>query len=193
MSAQKLVMIQSEGVEDREGMLVERAARGDRAAFRELYDGHVDQVIGHVGRLLGPQGEVEDVVQEVFVRVHRSLESYRGDCKFSTWLYRVTRNVAIDHLRRRKKMVSLDDWRPLRAKGDAWKQLEARDQLRALYAALEQMPVEYREAFVLYEIQGCKLREIADITEAPLGTVASRVRRAREQLQDVLGTAEVKR
>lgn len=192
MSARKLVMIQTEGAEDRVGFLVRQAAAGDRAAFRELYDSHVDMVIGHVGRLLGPRGDVEDTVQEVFVRVYRSLENYRGECKFSTWLYRVTRNVAIDHLRKQKKMVSLDDWRPLRAKGDAWKQLEARDQLRGLYAALERMPVEYREAFVLYEIEGCKLREIAEMTESPMGTVASRVRRAREQLQDVLGAAEVK-
>jgi RNA polymerase sigma-70 factor, ECF subfamily len=191
MSAPKTVMMgQSDPQRDREARLVQRAADGDMRAFRELYDDHVEMVVHHVGRLLGPRAEVEDAVQEVFVRVHRCLDTYRGECKFSTWLYRVTRNVAIDHLRRRKKTVSLDDWRPLRASGDEWRKLEARDQLRGLYAALERLPVEYREAFVLFEIEGCKLREIAELTESPLGTVASRVRRAREQLREVLESTQ---
>jgi RNA polymerase sigma-70 factor, ECF subfamily len=187
MSALDVRMGQS--AQSRESRLIQAAAEGDTQAFRLLYEEHVEQVIHHVGRLLGPRADVEDAVQEVFVRVHRSLDQYRGDCKFSTWLYRVTRNVAIDHLRRQKKTISLDDWRPLRATGEDWRRLEARDQLRGLYAALERLPPEYREAFVLYEVEGCKLREIAELTESPLGTVASRVRRAREQLREVLESA----
>ncbi len=175
--------------QSRESRLIQAAVEGDTQAFRLLYEEHLEQVILHVGRLLGPRADVEDAVQEVFVRVHRSLDQYRGDSKFSTWLYRVTRNVAIDHLRRQKKTVSLDDWRPLRATGEDWRRLEARDQLRGLYAALERLPPEYREAFVLYEVEGCKLREIAELTESPLGTVASRVRRAREQLREGLESA----
>lgn len=171
---------------DVEVLRVQRAAAGDMQAFRLIYDEYVDYVAHHVGRLLGPRAEVEDAVQEVFVRVHRSLPNYRGDCRFSTWLYRVTRNVAIDHLRARKKTVSLDDWRPLRATGSAWKRLEARDQLRGLYAAIEKLGLEYREAFILYEVEGLKLREIAELTDTPIGTVASRVRRSREQLRQVL-------
>lgn len=187
MSA-KLKMVQTEPQYDAEATRIRRAAGGDMEAFRQLYDDHVDYVTHHIGRLLGPRTEVEDAVQEVFVRVHGALEGYRGECKFSTWLYRVTRNVAIDHLRRRKdtKMISLDDWRPLRASGSSWKRLEARDQLRGLYAAMEKLKVEYREAFILYEVEGMKLREIAELTDMPIGTTASRVRRAREQLRAVL-------
>lgn len=185
MSAE-MKMAETQPQYDAMAVLIRRAAGGDTDAFRQIYDEHVDYVIHHVGRLLGPRAEVEDAVQEVFVRVHRSLKNYRGECQFSTWLYRVTRNVAIDHLRRRKKTVSLDDWRTLRASGDAWKRLEARDQLRGLYAAMEKLNVDYREAFILYEVEGMKLREIADLTEVPIGTVASRVRRAREHLKALL-------
>ncbi len=184
--AAKKSMAQTEPQYDVEATRIRRAAGGDMQAFRELYDDHADYVAHHIGRLLGPRVEVEDAVQEVFVRVHGALSSYRGECKFSTWLYRVTRNVAIDHLRKRKNTISLDDWRPLKASGSAWKRLEARDQLRGLYAALEKLNVEYREAFLLYEVEGMKLREIADLTDTPLGTVASRVRRAREQLREVI-------
>ncbi|RAL20927.1 RNA polymerase subunit sigma-24 [Lujinxingia litoralis] len=179
-------MAQTEPQFDRDAALITRAAAGDRHAFRQLYERHVGYVTHHVGRLVGPRGELEDVVQEVFVRVHRCLADYRGECAFTTWLYRVARNVAIDHLRRRKKTVSLDDWRPLRQTASAWRRLEARDQLRGLYAAMERMSLEHREAFVLYEIEGMKLREIADLTGDPLNTVASRVRRAREELRAVL-------
>ena len=179
-------MAHTEKQYDVEATRIRRAAGGDKQAFRELYDDYADYVAHHIGRLLGPRVEVEDAVQEVFVRVHCSLSSYRGDCKFSTWLYRVTRNVAIDHLRKRKNTIALDEWRPLKASGSAWKRLEARDQLRGLYAALEKLNVEYREAFILYEVEGMKLREIADLTDSPLGTVASRVRRAREQLRETI-------
>lgn len=181
-----LNMAQTEPQYDPEALMIRRAAGGDMKAFRRIYEENVDQVIHHVGRLLGPRAEVEDAVQEVFVRVHKSLKDYRGECQFSTWLYRVTRNVAIDHLRKRKKTVSLDDWRTLRANGNAWKRLEARDQLRALYAALEKLNVDYREAFLLYEVEGLKLREIAEMMDLPIGTAASRVRRAREELRSVL-------
>ena len=179
-------MAQTEPQYDAEALMIRRAAGGDMDAFRQLYEAHVDHVIHHVGRLLGPRAEVEDAVQEVFVRVHKSLRDYRGDSQFSTWLYRVTRNVAIDHLRKRKKTVSLDDWRTLRAHGNAWKRLEARDQLRALYAALEKLNIDYREAFLLYEVEGLKLREISEMMDVPIGTAASRVRRAREELRSVL-------
>ncbi|TXD35210.1 RNA polymerase sigma factor [Lujinxingia vulgaris] len=179
-------MAQTEPQFDVDATLITRAAAGDRVAFRQLYERHVGYVAHHVGRLVGPRGDLEDVVQEVFVQVHRCLADYRGDCTFTTWLYRVSRNVAIDHLRRRKKTVSLDDWRPLRQSGSSWRRLEARDQLRGLYAAMEKMPLDHREAFVLYEIEGMKLREIADLTGDPLNTVASRVRRARQDLREVL-------
>jgi len=170
-----------------EAGLIEAAASGDMVAFRALYDAHFDYVTRNVARLVGASPDLEDIVQDVFVNVHRSLGRYRGDCKFTTWLYRVTRNVTIDHLRSRSvNTIELDAWRPLRADTNAWKQLEARDLLRALNAALQHVSPEYREAFFLYEIEGMKLREIAELTGDSINTIAARVRRTRERLQAVL-------
>ncbi|MBA2662248.1 MAG: sigma-70 family RNA polymerase sigma factor [Bradymonadaceae bacterium] len=171
---------------DDESGLIDRAAGGDMAAFRLLYDGYVHYVSHHVGRLMGPGYELEDVVQEVFVQVFRSLGEFRHESKFSTWLYRLSRNVAIDHLRKRAKTVDLSSWRPLKANAGEWNKLEARELVRALYAAMQKFSVENREAFVLYEIEGMTLREIEELTGESINTIAARVRRTREQLRGIL-------
>ena len=158
-------------------------------AFRQLYDRHFDFVTRQVGRIMGPGGELEDVVQEVFVAVFRSLQSYRGDSRFTTWLYRLTYNVTVTHLRKRPKMVELSAWRPLKEPQAAWSRLEARDMVRVLYAALDNVPPEQREAFLLHEVEGLKLREIADLTGESINTIAARVRRTRERMQEVLEAA----
>lgn len=168
--------------------LIEAAAAGDRVAFRRLYDHYFDYVLRNVVRLIGQSSDLEDVVQDVFIQVHRSIGSFRFDCAFTTWLYRVTRNVTISHIRKRPSTVELKDWRNLRADNTAWGKLEARDMLRVLNAALESVSVEYREAFLLHEIDGLKLREIADLTGESINTIAARVRRTREKLQDTLET-----
>lgn len=170
---------------------VEAAAAGDVAAFRLLYDRHFDFVTRQVGRVMGPQfgsagGELEDVVQEVFVQVFRSLQNYRSESKFTTWLYRVAYNVTVSHLRRTPRTVELADWRTLREPISTWNKLEARDMCRVLYAALEQVADDQREAFLLFEVEGMKLREISELTGESINTVAARVRRTREKLQQVL-------
>jgi RNA polymerase sigma-70 factor, ECF subfamily len=170
--------------------LVARAAAGDLAAFRRIYDLHLEGVSRAVSRLLGPGAEVDDVVQEVFIRVHRCLADFRYECQLSTWLYRVARSVAISHLRRRTEPVCLTDWRNLRASASDFSRLEARERMRALHAALEQVAPESREAFLLFEIEGMKLREIAELTGEPLNTVAARVRRTREHLRGILDEIE---
>lgn len=172
--------------EAEETKLIAAVTRGDMAAFRELYDRHFDYVTRNVARLVRG-AELEDLVQEVFVNVYRSIGTYRGDCAFRTWLYRVARNVTIDHLRTRKlTTIELDAWRPLRAETSAWKQLEARDLLRTLNAALQNVSPEHREAFFLYELEGMKLREIAELTGDSINTIAARIRRTRERLQSLL-------
>ena len=174
---------------DEEQVWIEAAANGDMAAFRLLYDRHLGFVSRTVGRVLGPGNDIEDVVQDVFVQVFRSLGSYRSESKFTTWLYRVAYNVAISHLRKKPRTVELADYRALREPGSTWARLEARAMCRVLYSALEQTSEENREAFLLFEVEGLKLREIAELTGASLNTVAARVRRTRERLQSVLEQA----
>lgn len=171
------------------GPTIAAAARGDRRAFKRLYDAHVQAVYARVARLVGPGAAADDATQDVFIAVFEALPGFRGDACFSTWLYRVTRNVAITHLRRRGgEAVDLAAYRLL-ATPDTTPDIEGRRQLAALDAALRDMGFEAREAFVLFELEGRSLAEIAELTEAPLHTVASRIRRTRERLRAVLERA----
>lgn len=158
-------------------------------AFRALYDRNVSRVRGQVGRLVGPGAEVDDVVQEVFVQMHRSLGSFRGESNFSTWLYRLTWNVAVSHLRKRRPVVDLESIRQLQLSTEDWKRLEARDQVKVLYAALEQVSDAGRDAFLLYHVEGLTLQEIADLDGSSINTIAARVRRTRERVAAVLTRA----
>ena len=175
---------------EEEKQLVARAKEGDMVAFRALYDANLKRVIAHVGRIMGPGSEVEDVVQNVFIQVHRSLPSFNGDSKFSTWLYRVTWNGTVSYLRRRVPTVNLPALRQFAVNDQQWSKLEARDKLRTLHAAIADLPPDYREAFTLFELEGMTLAEIAELTGDSLNTVASRVRRSRERLRSLLERAE---
>lgn len=170
--------------------IIERAQQGDLQAFREIYDLYLRRVISHVGRIMGPGPEVEDVAQNVFIQVHRSLPSFKGDAKFSTWLYRLTWNVTVSHLRRRAPTVDLPALKQFAADEDVWKRLEARDKLRTLHAGIADLPADHREAFTLFEIEGMPLNEIAEMKNESINTIASRVRRSRERLRALLERAE---
>lgn len=165
-----------------EADLIRAASEGDMAAFRALYDRYLDQVTRTVGRYLGPCPEVEDVVQEAFVELHRSLENVSDYDAFGGWVYRVARNVAISHVRKRPESVDFVTLKTLRAPTDQWNKLEAREKVRALYAAMDCLSDKKREAIVMYELEDNTLQEIADETDTSINTIASRVRRGRKQL-----------
>lgn len=169
---------------------IDRAARGDMGAFRSLYDRYLQRVVRHVARVLGPSPDIDDVVQEVFVQVHRALPGFRGDSRFSTWLYRLTWNVAISHRRRRRNVVDLSAVFALRLATEEWKRLEARDLCRALEATMATIPEDAREAFLLVDVEGMKLREVAELTDTSINTIAARVRRTRDKLREALDAAE---
>ncbi|HEY6098010.1 MAG TPA: sigma-70 family RNA polymerase sigma factor [Anaeromyxobacter sp.] len=165
--------------------LVDRfTGSGDEDAFGELYARHVHRVHRIVARVLGPLGEVDDAVQEIFVQVYRSLDRFRGECRFTTWLYRVAVNVTTSALRRRTRdPVDLADRPPDPEPGD---RLDAREDVLALYRALDELPERSRVAFVLFELEGMPLDEVAETTGVPLQTAAARLRRARVALARTL-------
>jgi RNA polymerase sigma-70 factor, ECF subfamily len=164
--------------------LVDRFTRhGDEAAFRELYGRHVGRVHRIVARILGPRGDVDDAVQEIFVQVHRSLDRFRGDSLFATWLHRLAVNVTTSALRERLR-VSVEAAPEEPDPGD---QLEAREEVLALYRALDELPEHNRIAFVLFELEGMPLEEIAETTGVPLQAAAARLRRARVSIARALG------
>ena len=179
-----------------EPKLIQAAADGDVQAFRKLYERYLDQVTRTVGRYIGPGPEVEDVVQDVFVELHRSLDKVSDPNSFGGWVYRVARNIAISHGRKKSNSVNFVALQSFKEPTSQWRKLAAREKLRALYVAMDCLSDEYREAVIMYEIEGNTLQEIADATDTSINTIASRVRRGRKQLlkivKRVLSTSDQK-
>ena len=177
---------------DGDDKLVKRAKKGDSRAFDLLvlkYQGRVAQL---VSRYLNNAAEVEDVTQEAFIKAYRALPNFRGDSAFYTWLYRIAANAAKNHLvalgRRPSSDMALDDSEVFDVPGGL-KDHESPDevimghQLEMLISrTIEELPVELRAALTLREFEGLSYEEIADVLECPIGTVRSRIFRAREAI-----------
>lgn len=171
--------------------VLRRAAAGDSAAFREIFLRHRSDVSRLVYRMLSAPADLEDVVQEVFVQVFRSLKDFRGQSKFSTWLHRVTVNVVLMHRRAAKSRpvlteeapsdVTVDDRQPLPDE-DA----ERLERMRAFERLLGRLAEKKRIAFVLHELEGLGPAEIAEIVGAPVLTVRTRLFYARRELEQML-------
>jgi RNA polymerase sigma-70 factor (ECF subfamily) len=166
--------------------VVARARDGDLDAFEQLVREHADSVYGHALRFFGDPHTAEDAAQEVFVRVFRSLASFQGGSAFSTWLYRVTRNTCLDMFRAgRRRPVPLDPVDiPQMGGGDVGESVVAS---AALEDAVSALPPEDRDAFNAVALFGLDYREAADVLNVPIGTVKSRVHRARKALVNILG------
>lgn len=189
------------GGEATEESLAVRAAGGDPAAFDALVVLFSDRVFGVAYRMLGDRAEAEDLSQEVFVTLHRALGSFRGESKLSTWIYRITRNRCLNRMKFLKRRhiglhADIDD--PAHAYAcadvetkaaggrDPTKKL-ANDELSALLEGyLLDLPEEQRALVVLRDLEDLSYEEIVDITGLPLGTVKSRLHRARAALAKML-------
>jgi RNA polymerase sigma-70 factor (ECF subfamily) len=177
--------------------LVEAALGGDQRAYERLVAKYREALRRHVGRLVRDPGEVDDLVQEAFIKAFSSLPSYSADYAFSTWLYKIATNHAIDHLRRKKlPTYSLD--KPLQTK-DGELQVElpdttyrpdrhiVADQRNALIAeAIAQLPEKYHRVIVMRHQQELSYEEIATELDLPLGTVKAHIFRARALLYKYL-------
>ena len=161
--------------EDRE--LVERYLRGDRAAFGRLVERHRRRVYNIAYRMLGPT-DAEDATQEVFVTCLRKLSGVRFESAFTTWLYRVTVNVCTDLLRKRSREQAWEE-PPDRPVPDATDTAGAAIDVQR---ALLQLPLEFRAPLVLHDIHDLPYEEVAECLGAPIGTVKSRIHRARVAL-----------
>lgn len=175
--------------------LVERCLSGDEAAWETLVRTHTRRVFGYCYRFTGKESEAQDLTQEVFLRVFRSLKSYRSDeGAFATWLARLSRNLLIDHYRRGKQdraTDSIEEQLPMieeRAATSARPEglLAGREASEVLGAALQRLSPDLREAVILRDLQELEYREIADVLKVPEGTVKSRLNRGRAELARVL-------
>lgn len=175
-----------------EDLLIARCKAGDEQAFRELFRRYQGQVYNVVLRILGDHPDAEDVVQEVFIHVVRSLPRYAGRSQFSTWLYRVTVNICLQKIRKRPlDTVSLEvmvpDRMELSAKTEGPERAAERHEIEeAVQAALLALPPTHRAAVVLHDIEGLTEEEIARVLKCPRGTVKSRLYHGRRRLRALL-------
>ena len=177
--------------------LAARARAGDQDAFEQLVLDNQNKVYSLAVRLVGDREEAADLAQEAFLKAWQGLSSFQGESSFSTWIYRLTTNVCIDYLRRKKRRqevepaVSLDDedsgWaEPADAGQDPQRKLEEAERSRALSRGLERLPEHQRQVLVMRELSGLSYQEIGAATGLDLGTVKSRIARARLALRKIL-------
>ncbi|HEX4823678.1 MAG TPA: sigma-70 family RNA polymerase sigma factor [Candidatus Polarisedimenticolaceae bacterium] len=179
---------------DDEPATIRRAQAGDRRAFDRLVSTHLPQVWATVYRMLRHREDTEDVVQEVFVTAHRSIASFRGDAKLSTWLHRIAVTRALNHLDRaeerlRRASDPVDDEpaaAAFRIERGPLHALEAKELMRLLAACFEKLPAAFRAVLALRDAEEKSYEEIAAVLDIELGTVRSRLARARGSLKDCI-------
>lgn len=170
--------------------LIERCKAGDGLAFREVFRGHRADVARLVLRMTGRPSDLEDIVQEVFLQVYRSIKDFRGQSRFSTWLYRVTVNVVLMQRRAAKSRPVLHEapedgfGADLRELPDD--QVARARRVSAFYRLLDRLSDKKRAVFVLHELEGMSPSEIAKVVSAPVLTVRTRLFYARRELLTLL-------
>jgi RNA polymerase sigma-70 factor (ECF subfamily) len=167
--------------------LMRAVQNGDMVAFSELVDRYKDRLMNVIGRMLLSRDDAEDVVQETFVRVYQHRQSFNFQHCFSTWIYTIGLNLARNELRKRKKFKFYDITEMKGNEAEFAVEMKLPSRLpQVLNAAIKGLPQKYRTAFILRDIQEQPYEEVAKILSIPLGTVKSRVNRARMMLRDKL-------
>lgn len=172
--------------------LIVQSLDGQPAAFGELVRRHQDRLYTTMVHVVGCAEEARDVVQDAFVQAFVKLDSFQGASSFYTWLYRIAFNLAINHRRRRRPTISVDAVReqygdePVEEGADPTAHLEQQERVRHVHAALEALDDDHRAILTLRELEGCSYESIAEVLDVPIGTVRSRLFRARMQLREQL-------
>lgn len=185
-----------------DGAVVSAFLSGEERAFQELVDRYQTRLLNFIYRTIGDRERAEDLVQEVFIRVYRHLHRFDRSKKFSTWIYTIASNLAKNELRNRSRNPLVlfqsirknwqDDDRPLQFEDttsrpdDLYRKRHLRDLVEQ---SVERLPEHHRQVFVLRELEGKSYEEIAEITSCNLGTVKSRLNRARNAFASIIGPA----
>jgi RNA polymerase sigma-70 factor, ECF subfamily len=197
---------------DIDAQLVERVKAGDSRAFELLVTKYERRVLRLLSRFIRDQAEIEDVAQEAFIKAYRALPQFRGESAFYTWLYRIAVNTAKNYLSTQgRRPISMSQMQSADAdEGESFDAsdvvedtntpdavLHSRQVAETVNAAIEALPPDLKTAITLREIEGLSYEEIAEAMDCPIGTVRSRIFRAREaiaeRLRPLLGTSEGQR
>lgn len=178
--------------DDRDQALISATLCGDQAAFGDLVRRYQNRLLAAMTAVCGSSTEAEDVVQEAFLQAYCKLDSFRSESRFYTWLYRIAFNLSVNMRRKKKPTVSVDHVRqssgwdvadPGQAPDENLRRSERSDQLMA---AIGRLAEEFRQVLVLRELEGFCYESISEVLDLPIGTVRSRLHRARQQLRDDL-------
>ncbi len=184
-------MPQSQSVTD---LLEAGSQAGHEPDFANVFDEFQRPIYNYLLRMTQNQAEAEDLTQETFIRVHRSLPTFRGEANLSTWIYRIATNVSLDHFRRgatrqAKAALSLEETQSegewvVDEKASAPEQVAAQSEMSdCVQGFIGRLPATYRTVLVLHDLQGLKNREIAEVLDCSLDTVKIRLHRARKKLR----------
>jgi RNA polymerase sigma-70 factor (ECF subfamily) len=177
--------------------LVAAVLRGDQEQFGDLVERYQGRLVNYLFRLVRSPQEAEDLAQEVFLKLYRALDRYDPRYKFSTWLFRVAQNAAIDQIRKRRlQMVSMDrqgdsdggsgTWEFASSEPSPYGNLRNLERGEAIQAAIDQLPWDYRELVVLRHFAELSYDEIATLKKMPLGTVKNKLFRGRQMMKERL-------
>ncbi len=196
MNQNKIEKRLAQANEEHDEELLRLARLGNQEAFTDLYERYLPKVYKRVAFLI-PNVDIEDVVQEVFIAMMRSLKTFRGDCKFSTWLRVITNRQIANYYRKNKKsmqdrdMESDESWLQRKPNPDHSTQ-ERQEKKILVQQSLSKLPQHYREIILLRFAEGLKFKEIAELQEKSLDAVKSQFRRAIETLRKELGAPDAR-
>lgn len=175
--------------------LLKKCQSGDREAFNILVETYQRQVINLAYGMLSNSEDATDAAQEVFIKVYRNIDNFEGKSSLATWIYRITSNVCKDFLRKRTRTIQAvsiyegsedDDDRPMEIKDSSptpQEHIEMTETQREVRKALDELPEEYKSVIVMYDLEGLSYDEISNVLQCPVGTIKSRLNRARKALK----------
>jgi len=171
--------------------LIAQCLEGRSAAFGELVTRYQDRLYNSVYRLLGDGEDARDVVQEAFLNAYQSLRSFKGEALFFTWLYRVAVNAAISYKRKQKTVARFGGAGPAEPTDPSEASrpehaMEMAEEEKRVHAALNRLSPEHRVVLIMKDMDGQKYEDMATILQVPIGTIRSRLHRARLELRDIL-------
>ena len=166
-----------------EKQFLEQALAGDKTAFGQLVDLHKDKVINIAYKLSNNYEAAQDIAQEAFIKVYTKLSSFKKEASFTTWLYRITYNTACNYLRKNKVKTLFLNEEILESQKVTPEEAELKD---IVNEAVESLPLKLKSVIVLRDYEGLSYKEIAEVIKRPIGTVESRLARARAKLKELL-------
>lgn len=175
--------------DEEERELIARAVQGDKQAFSEMFFKYRLMVYRVVYRFLGAAEDSDDAVQQIFIELFKSLPGYKGNSKFTTWLFRISVNVAIQYIRKRKRFSQTEGFNPehfIDPSQNSSCYVEKRELRMQIASVLETVHMRKRVVLILHDMEGRTMEEISEITGLPIGTVKSRLFHGREELRNKL-------